>query len=50
MRKFLYWASIAAGVTAAYLMYRRGVPLTQIARKAIGNPLGTLVSEVRGAV
>ena len=46
MRKLIYWASIAAGVTAAYLMYKRGVPLGTIAKKAITNPMGTLVSEV----
>ena len=50
MKKFIYWASIAAGVTAAYLMYKRGVPLTTIAQKAVSNPIGTLVGEVKQAV
>ena len=50
MRKFVYWASIAAGITAAYLMYGRGVPLGTIAKQAVTDPLGTLVHEVQQAV
>ena len=46
MKRLFYWVSIAAGVTAAYLMYKRGVPLGTIAKKPLTNPVGTLVSEV----
>ncbi len=49
MKKVLYWATIACGVTAAYLMYKRGVPVLQIAQKAATNPLGALVNEVQQA-
>ena len=49
MKRVIYWATIAAGVTAAYLMYRRGVPVLQIAQKAAMNPLGALVNEVQQA-
>lgn len=41
--------TVAAGVVAAYLMYKRGTPLLTIARKAITNPVGSLVTELRGA-
>ena len=50
MRRAIYWGSIAAGVIAAYLMYRRGESLGTIAQKAIGNPVGSFVQEVRQAV
>lgn len=47
MKKVIYWATIACGVAAAYLMYKRGVPVLQIAQKAATNPLGALVNEVQ---
>ncbi len=47
MKRVIYWATIACGVTAAYLMYKRGVPVLQIAQKAATNPLGALVNEVQ---
>ena len=50
MKRFIYWASIAAGVAAAYLMYRRGEPVGAIARKTLTNPVGSLVNEVQQAV
>ncbi len=50
MKRFFYWASIAAGVAAAYLMYRRGESVGTIAQKAISNPVGSLVHEVQQAV
>jgi hypothetical protein len=39
------FATIVSGVAAAYLMYRRGESLGTIARQAITNPVGSLVSE-----
>lgn len=50
MKKFVYWGSIAAGVVAAYLMYRRGTPLGTIAKNTLTNPVGTFVHEVQQAV
>ncbi len=47
MKRVVYWATIACGLTAAYLMYKRGVPVLQIAQKAATNPLGALVDEVQ---
>lgn len=49
MRRFLVWATVASGVIAAYLMLRRGAPATEIAQKTIGNPVGTLVNELKAA-
>lgn len=42
-------ATFIAGVAAAYLMHRRGVPLWGIAKKAITNPVGSLATEVENA-
>ncbi len=47
MKRLIYWATIAAAVSAAYLMYKRGVPVLQIAQKAATNPLGALLNEVQ---
>ena len=49
MRKFITYASIVAGAVAAYLMYKRGAPVTQIAKKTITNPVGSLVGELKNA-
>jgi hypothetical protein len=50
MRKVIFYATVISGFVAAYLMYRRGEPLGAIARQAITNPVGSLVSEVKNAV
>ncbi len=50
MKRFFYWASIAAGVAAAYLMYRRGESVGTIAQKTMSNPVDSLVNEVQQAV
>lgn len=49
MRKFIVWGSIAAGAVAAYLMYKRGAPIMDIAKKTIINPIGSLVTELKQA-
>lgn len=49
LRKLLVLASVASGVAAAYLMYRRGEPLFTIVTKTITNPVGALTSEVGNA-
>lgn len=46
MRRLLLWGSVIAGGVAAYLMYRRGEPLGKIAQRSIGNPVGSLISEL----
>lgn len=50
MRKIILFATVISGVVAAYLMYRRGESLPLIAKQAITNPVGTMVSEVKNAV
>lgn len=49
MRKFVVWGSVIAGAVAAYLMYKRGAPIMDIAKKTIGNPVGSLVTELKNA-
>jgi hypothetical protein len=50
MRRFIFLATVVSGFVAAYLMYRRGESLMSIARRAVTNPVGSLVSEVKKAV
>jgi hypothetical protein len=45
--RFFVLATIISGVIAAYLMHKRGAPLTTIAKQTISNPLGSLASEVK---
>jgi hypothetical protein len=47
MSRLILFATIASGVIAAYLMYRRGEPLGTIAKQAITNPVGSLMTEVK---
>ncbi len=48
MRKFFFYATIASGALAAYLLFKRGVPVTEIAQDVLQNPFGTLVHELEG--
>lgn len=50
VQKLIAGATMAAGVIAAYLMYRRGESIFGIARKTILNPVGSFASEVENAV
>ena len=50
MRRFLFWVSILSGAGAAYLMYRRGVPLKTIAEDTLTHPVGTFAHEVQSAL
>jgi hypothetical protein len=50
MRRFVFLATLAAGVTAAYLMQKRGESLMTIVKKTINNPLGTLADELKLAL
>jgi len=49
-RKLIFFATVASGVIAAYLMYRRGESLGSIARQAITNPIGSMVTEVKNTI
>jgi hypothetical protein len=48
--KIIFYATVASGFVAAYLMYRRGESLVSIAGKTVTNPVGSLVSEVKSVV
>jgi hypothetical protein len=48
MRRIIFWATIASGAIAAYMMLKRGEPIGEVAQKAIGNPVGSLVNEMKG--
>ncbi len=47
MRKLFVFVTVASGVVAAYLMYRRGESLPTIAIKAVTNPVCSLFSEMQ---
>jgi hypothetical protein len=47
MKKVILFATVASGFVAAYLMYRRGESLGSIAKQAMTNPVGSLISEVK---
>jgi hypothetical protein len=47
MSKLILYATIASGIIAAYLMYRRGESLGTIAKQAVTNPVGSLMTEVK---
>ncbi|GAC1421045.1 MAG: hypothetical protein NVSMB62_15600 [Acidobacteriaceae bacterium] len=49
MRRFFFWATVASGAVAAYLMFKRGESFGQIAQKTVTNPVGSLVNELRTA-
>lgn len=50
VKNVIFWATVASGVVAAYLMYRRGERPVTIARETIQNPVGSLVREAQAAV
>jgi len=47
MNRVILFATVASGLIAAYLMYRRGESLGSIAKQTIANPVGSLISEVK---
>src|SRR6185312_7054751 len=49
MRKFIFWATVAAGAVAAYMMYRRGEDITTIARESMQHPVKSLLRETKNA-
>ena len=50
MKKAIFWGTLAAGVVAAYLMVKRGAPLTEVITKTLRNPFGALTAEVQAAL
>jgi len=49
LQKLILFATVASGLVAAYLMYRRGESLGSIAKQTLINPVGSLVSEVKNS-
>jgi hypothetical protein len=47
VKKVIFWGTILSGVAAAYLMYRRGVSLGDIASETIMHPVGSLIHELK---
>ena len=47
MKKAIFWGTMAAGVVAAYLMVKRGAPVTEVLTKTLRNPFEALSSEVQ---
>jgi hypothetical protein len=50
MKRILFWGTLAAGITAAYLMTKRGASFGEIASKTLRNPIGTFGSELKGVL
>ena len=48
-RSVIFWATVAAGAVAAYLMFRRGESLGTIARETVQHPVGSLIHEAQNA-
>ena len=46
MRKIIFWTTILSGAVAAYLLYRRGVPLGEIAEDVTSHPVRSMVHEL----
>ncbi|HEV2276468.1 MAG TPA: hypothetical protein VGR96_20005 [Acidobacteriaceae bacterium] len=46
MRRVLLWATVASGILAAYLMYRRGEPLGASVMQASAHPVGELANQI----
>lgn len=49
MRKALLWATVASGIVAAYLMYRRGERPATIVRESVQHPVRSLIDETQRA-
>ena len=46
MRKILFYTTLTCGAIAAYLLFKRGVPVGEIAKDVMAHPIGTLVHEL----
>ena len=49
MRKLFFWTTIISGGVAAYLMLKKGEPLSQVAKQVVQHPIGSLVDELKSA-
>lgn len=46
MRRLIFWTTVASGVVAAVLLYRRGVAPSEIAVDVVQHPFRSLVNEL----
>ena len=47
MRKAFFYLTIASGALAAYIMYKRGKSLSDIAATVVKDPFGSLFNEMK---
>ena len=47
MRRLFFWMTILSGAGAAYLMFKRGAPIQDIAKNTLTHPVGTLTNELK---
>lgn len=50
MRRIFFWFTVISGVGAAYLMFKRGAPLGEIAQEATSHPVGALTNELKEVI
>jgi hypothetical protein len=50
MKRLSFWLTVLAGGVAAYLMFKRGESLPNIAKNAMTNPIGAFAHEVKEAL
>jgi hypothetical protein len=46
LKRLFVLVTMISGIAAAYLMYRRGASLGEIAKKTLTSPVGALASEI----
>ncbi len=49
MKRLFFWATLASGAAAAYMMHRRGESFGTIAKQAVMNPMGALAKELKSS-
>ena len=49
MKRLFFWATLASGAAAAYMMHRRGESFGSIAKAAMLNPMGSLAKELKSS-
>ena len=49
MRKAFFWITVTSGALAAYLMYKHGKSVSDIASTVVKDPFGSLYNEIKQA-
>jgi hypothetical protein len=47
MRKAFFWVTVLSGAAAAYLMYKHGKSLSDIASTVVKDPFGSFFNEIK---